>query len=344
MLSVLLPALLLNLFSLFNLLGIKKELLINQIVFIVIGLAFFFISKKTRIFFFRSNSKFFYWFFIFLLAVTFIIGTEVRGSKRWIDFYFFNFQSSEFFKVFFTIFIADYFSRLRRELDDPKVFFKSIGYVLLPASLIAMQPDLGNALVYVVIYGSILLFSQTPKKYVLAIALLCFVALPTSWLILQDYQKERIVSFMNPELSQRSTSYNMIQAIITAGSGQFLGKGLGYGTQSRLFFLPENHTDFAYSSLVEQFGFIGGLIVLGIFFYIIIFLMKKIQMLSAIKDDEHIFLLYFSIGFFSFFSFQVLINIGMNLGMFPIVGITLPFISYGGSSLVSLFFALGLFL
>ncbi len=342
MFSILLPLLFLNFFSFFNLLGIKKELLVNQIVFFFIGICFFFLAKKVGIFFFRNNAKFFYWLFIFLLVVTFVIGSEIRGSRRWIDFYIFNFQSSEFFKIFFVIFFADFFARFKKDLEDPKVFLKSLLYFLLPTFIIFRQPDLGNALVYLVIYFSILLFSSVPKKYILYLLVVAVLLLPSSWFFLHDYQKDRIVSFINPSLTQRGTGYNMIQAIITVGSGKFLGKGLGYGTQSQLFFLPENHTDFAFSSLVEQFGFMGGLVVLGLYFILMLQMVKKIFSFAQAKDEETLFTFYFLIGFFSYLTFQTLVNLGMNVGLLPIVGIALPFISYGGSSLVSLFFSFGL--
>lgn len=342
MVSVLLPLFFLNLFSFFNLLGIKKELLTNQIIFFLIALCFFFIARKIGVFFFKSNARFFYWLFVALLLLTYLIGDEVRGSRRWIDFYVFNFQSSEFFKIFFVIFFADFFTRYRKDLEDPKIFFKSILYFLLPTFIIFRQPDLGNALVYVVIYFSILFFSAVPKRYILYVLITSILLLPSSWFFLHDYQKDRIVSFINPDLHYQSTGYNMIQAVITAGSGKFLGKGLGYGTQSKLFFLPENHTDFAFSSMIEQFGFVGGMIVLSLYFFVVFKLVQKTLIYLQTKDDEHLFVFYFLIGFFSYFVFQMLINIGMNVGLVPVVGIALPLMSYGGSSLVSLFFAFGL--
>lgn len=342
MFSVLLPTLFLNLFSFFNLLGIKKGLIPNQLIYLLIALTMYFVAKKINLFFFRSNAKFFYWTFIFLLIITYLIGDVVRGSKRWIDFYIFNFQPSEFFKIFFIIYFADFFARYKNELDDPKRFLKALFYFLLPTFLIFRQPDLGNALVFVVIFFSMLLFSSTPRRYLFYVLVFCLITLPLSWFFLHDYQRDRLSSFISPEINQRGTSYNMTQSIITAGSGQFLGKGLGYGTQSKLFFLPENHTDFAYASLVEQFGFIGGLVVLALYVYLIVFLIRKMFHHLRSKDEESLFLSYFLVGIFAFFSFQVLINIGMNLGLFPIVGIALPLISYGGSSLVSLFFLFGL--
>lgn len=342
MIAILLPTLLLNLFSFFNLLGIKKELVFNELVFLGIALGFFFLAKKIKLHFFRENAKFFYWLFVALLIATYIIGAEIRGSRRWIDFYFFNFQPSEFFKIFFVIFFADFFSRLKKNLDNLSTFLKSLLYFLLPTFIIFKQPDLGNALVYVAIYLTILLFSEVPKRYILTLTLICVLILPAGWLFLHDYQKDRLTSFINPEANQRGTSYNMTQAIITTGSGKFLGKGLGFGTQSKLFFLPENHTDFAFSSLVEQFGFVGGFVVIVLYIYVFILFVKRALLYVKHTDEENLFSFYFIVGFFAFFMFQTLVNIGMNLGMFPIVGIALPFISYGGSSLVSLLFAFGL--
>lgn len=344
MLTTLFSSLLLNVFAFFNLLGIKKDLLWNHLLFLLIGIGVFFLVKKLGINFFRNNARFFYWLFIGILIITFVIGIEVKGSRRWIDLYFFNFQPSEFFKIFFIMFLADYFARHRKNIKEFSIFLKSLGYLLLPLLIVFKQPDLGNAAILLFIYAIILFFSGTPKKYIIYSTLTLLLILPVGWLTLKDYQQNRIVSFLNPEVDQHGINYNMTQAIITVGSGKFFGRGLGYGTQSKLFFLPENHTDFAFSSLVEQFGFIGGISVLIIYFFISLGLIKSITPLFQSNDEDNLFKRLFLIGFFAFFAFQVFINIGMNLGLLPITGVALPLISYGGSSLVSFLLGLALIL
>ena len=342
MTKLLLPSFFLSLIGFFNIFGIKQSLTLNQIFYIIAGFLAFFIVKKIGRNFFSTNAKFFYWIFIFILLTTFIIGLEVRGSKRWIDLYFFNFQGSEIFKGFFILQLANFLVRDYREVNPANIFLLSLFYFLFPAFIIFKQPDLGNASVYFFIYLTVILFSDLPKKYIFYFCLVLLIALPLGWNFMQAYQQDRILSFLNPHLDQQGTAYNMTQAIITVGSGKFSGRGLGLGTQSRFFFLPENHTDFAFSSLVEQFGFLGGLTVIVLYLIMAALLVKRLLSFYFLRDpvDKRSFL--YIIGFLSYFIFQFLINIGMNLGLFPITGIALPFISYGGSSFVALMIGMAL--
>src|SRR3990167_11463847 len=342
MTQLLLPSFFLSLIGFFNIFGIKQNLTLNQIFYIIVGFLAFFIAKKIGRNFFSVNVQFFYWIFIFILLTTFIIGLEVRGSKRWIDLYFFNFQGSEIFKGFFILQLANFLVRDYREVNPANIFLLSLFYFLFPAFSIFKQPDLGNASVYFFIYLMIIMFSDLPKKYVFYFCLVLLIALPLGWNFMHSYQQDRILSFLNPHLDQQGTAYNMTQAIITVGSGKFIGRGLGLGTQSRFFFLPENHTDFAFSSLVEQFGFVGGLIVIILYLIMAALLVKRLLSFYFLRDpvDKRNFL--YLAGFLSYLIFQFLINIGMNLGLFPITGIALPFISYGGSSFVALMIGMAL--
>lgn len=340
--SILITSSLITIFGLFNLLGIDKSYFFHQLVFFLIGLTIYFVIKKIGRNFFYLNTKFFYWIFIFFLIITFIIGLEAKGSKRWIELYFFNFQASETLKIFFIIFLADFFLIKDYAGETFSHFLSSLFYFLLPTLIIFKQPDLGNALVFAVIYLSMLLFSPIPKKYILYLLLFFSIVSPILWPFLKGYQKDRILSFINPHLDPQGTSYNMIQAMITVGSGKFFGKGMGLGTQTKLSFLPENHTDFAYASLVEQFGFFGGFITLLFYGLMIFLLVRRLLGYFISKDKENQKRFLILIGFVSYFSFQVFVNIGMNFGLLPIAGITLPFISYGGSSIVALMIGLGL--
>lgn len=338
--TLLLLTFFLSIFSFFNLFGIKKDLLFIQIVFYSIGVLVFFIVRKIGTQFFRDNAKFFFLTFIILLIITYIIGIEVKGSKRWIDLYFFNFQPSEFFKIFFILFFADYFARIKSTTEQFPHFLQSFFYFLVPTLIIFKQPDLANTAVFIVIYLALLSFSKLSKKYLLTLFFALVFFLPFTWFFLKDYQKVRIISFFNPTIDQQGTAYNLIQAVITTGSGGLLGRGLGYGTQSRLLFLPENHTDFAFSSLVEQFGFIGGFCIILFYFFIAYLITKKLINYFYEKDENGKFKFLLTLGFLSYFISQIVVNIGMNLGLLPIAGVALPLISYGGSSLVS--FMLGL--
>jgi len=340
--TILVSSCLITLFGLFNLLGIDKNYFYHQLIFLTIGLIIFFIIKRIGRNFFYINSKFFYWVLVFLLMVTFLIGLEAKGSKRWIELYFFNFQASETLKIFFIIFLADFFVLKDYAGENFSHFLISLFYLLLPALIIFKQPDLGNTLVYLVIYFAMLVFSPIPKKYIVYLLITFIIAVPAFWLLLKEYQKARILSFFSPHLDPQGNSYNMIQAMITVGSGKFFGKGLGLGTQTKLLFLPENHTDFAFASLIEQFGFFGGLITLTLYGLTIFFLFKRVFYYFFNKDRESQKRFLILIGFISYFVFQTFINIGMNFGLLPITGITLPFISYGGSSLVALMISLAL--
>lgn len=342
MTSLLLPVIFLYVFGLFNLLGIETGLFVQELVYVGIGFVVFFAVRTIGRHFFRANSYLFYWIFIAILIITFVIGLEARGSKRWIDFYFLRFQGSEIFKPFFILFFADFLSRKHAAIKQGVVFFLSFLYFIVPTFIIFKQPDLGNALVYVCIYLVMLFFSPLPKRYFFYMIGGFLLSAPVGWFFLKEYQRLRVLSFLNPELDSQGNAYNMIQSIITVGSGQLTGKGLGLGTQSRLSFLPENHTDFAFSSLVEQFGFIGGAVVLLCLFYLFFSRIKKLFAYFYRKDEDSVSSFLFMIGFFAYFLFQSIVNIGMNLGVFPIAGITLPFISYGGSSIVAIMIGLAL--
>lgn len=333
MTGLLISAILLSLFGLFNMFGIRQSLASNQIVFVVLAFVVYGIARKIGRDFFNINSNFFYWLFVVILLVTYVIGLEVKGSKRWIDLYFFNFQASEFFKVFFILHLANFLSQKQNKIDDLKTFLKSILYFVFPILIVFKQPDLGNALVFGFTYVVVLAFSRLSKKYILYLMIILLMLLPLSWFALKGYQRERVISFFNPHVNSQGTAYNMMQSIITIGSGQFLGRGLGLGTQSRLYFLPENHTDFAFASLVEQFGFVGGIAVIILCLSLVVQALNKLLKKTG---DEFLYIL----GFTAYIFFQIFVNIGMNLGVLPVAGIALPFISYGGSSIAA--FMLGL--
>ncbi|PIP63556.1 hypothetical protein COW97_01870 [Candidatus Roizmanbacteria bacterium CG22_combo_CG10-13_8_21_14_all_34_12] len=326
----------LSVFGLFNLFGLSQDLFVRQLIFLIIGFFVFFILKSIGSHFFRINSKFFYWFFIVILIITFIVGFEVKGSKRWLNFFLFNFQGSEFFKVFFILFLAEILTVKNILSNTFFNFVKIFLYFLIPFIIIFKQPDLGNAMVYFFIFFVLLIFSSFSKKYLGYLIGLIIIFTPVGWLIMKDYQRARILSFINPHLDVQGAAYNMIQSVITIGSGMFFGRGLGLGTQSRLFFLPENTTDFAFASLIEQFGFFGGFFVLIFFTTITIYLVKRTIYFYYQKprDDQKKFL--YCLGMLTYFISQTIINLGMNMGIMPVAGITLPFISYGGSSVIAL--------
>jgi len=329
-------------FGILNLLGVKSTLVIPQLIFFAEALIIFFIVKKVGRNFFVNNANFFYWLFIFFLIIVLFLAEDVRGSKRWISFLFINFQPSEFFKVFFILFLAKLLTETKGYLSQREKFITILLYFILPAFLIFWEPDLGTTIVLFLIFTVYVFISDIPKKYFIRLACITVAFFPIIWFILKPYQRVRLTSFIAPHLDKQGISYNMIQAIITTGSGGFFGKGLGLGTQSRLYFLPEYYTDFAFASLVEQFGFFGGFIVIILFAIFLFSLAKRLLKYNSLENKQETFNFYYTLGFFIMIFSQVVINIGMNMGIMPITGITLPLISYGGSSIASLLLGLAL--
>jgi rod shape determining protein RodA len=204
--------------------------------------------------------------------------------------------------------------------------------------IIVRQPDLGSALVYLSMWLGLLVLAGIPLKYIIGAISLGGISLPIIYELLHDYQKKRISTFLNPLLDPKGAGYNAIQAMISVGSGQLFGRGFGRGTQSLLRFLPERHTDFIFASFSEEFGLIGSLVLLLIFFFMFLRLLKQ----ASRKVNEPLAYLYIS-GLFIMLFTHVVINVGMNIGIVPITGITLPFVSAGGSSLITVFIGLGIY-
>lgn len=305
----------------------------QQLVFFIFGLicCYVFASIDYRIW--RNFIWIFYGLSIFLLLLTFFV-PQVRGSSRWIDIGWVSIQSSEIVKPLVLIIIAEVLSRRRK---NSFIHYLFPFLLLLPVvAIIFRQPDLGNVLVYFFIYIMMIIANGFPLFVLSSIFLLFGLGFPFLWHILKDYQKNRILSFLNPHADPIGAGYNALQAVIAIGSGQLTGLGLGKGTQSHLLFLPEYHTDFVFASLGEELGLVGASLVL--IFYA--FLLTRIVRISFDTEDTFTYLL--SLGIFSQLFIQIFINIGMNLGILPITGITLPLISYGGSSIVSTMISLGL--
>jgi len=262
---------------------------------------------------------------IALLAYVLIFGTSISGAKRWIDLGPMSFQPTELAKVSVILLTAALLSRI-----SGPVGWKSLGGILgivaIPVVLIFLQPDLGSGLNILMLVGGMLLFKGISKR----VFLTCLVGIPLlapgAWLILLDYQKERILTFLHPHMDPLGAGYNTIQSQIAVGSGQIWGKGFLEGTQSQLRFLPAKHTDFVFSVFGEEWGFVGCIFLLTLF---CLFLYQLVVVAGTSKDA---FGSYIACGVFFYFFWQVLINIGMVLGLMPIVGIPLPFFSYGGSS------------
>lgn len=271
-----------------------------------------------------------YFILIVVLFLQLIMGVVMAGTKSWIKMGFITIQVSEFLKIPLALVLAKYFTKF--PVLDWKNFFKTFGIILLPFVLIALQPDMGTAFILL----SFLFFAIILKKIKISIVIfLIFTVAAGSFLMwnygLKDYQKERIVSFFNPGKYSKSSGYQVVQSKIAFGSGGLTGKGFLKGSQSHLKFLPTRHTDFISSVMGEEFGYIGICTLLILFF-----LLFYRQFNFKVKSDEGF---YFILLFNGLLFFQFLINILMVTGFFPVMGIPLPFVSYGGSSLLT--FALG---
>ncbi len=276
---------------------------------------------------------------VILLILVLIIGKKSMGAKRWLNLGFFNFQPSELLKLSSILIIAKYFSDEQELKTYNLLEILKIGiFILFPVILVIKQPDLGTGLLVLLVSGSLLLFIGIKRNSLIKIiiGILCFI--PFSWHFLKGYQKERILTFLFPERDPLGAGYHVIQSKIAIGSGKFFGKGYLMGLQNKLSFLPEHHTDFIFSVLGEEFGFLGCVILLTLF---LIFLFIGINIAKNAKDSFGTLLV---VGIMLLFFWQIFINIGMVIGILPVVGIPLPFISYGGTSLVISYCLVGLVL
>ncbi len=311
----------------------SKELAIQQSIFTLTGLFFFWAISRIELSAVKKLIQPAYFLILFLLMAVFILGIETRGSVRWIPLGIFNVQPSEFAKPVLILFLAKFWSgRQTSWLNVLKSLLYSVPLILL----IFKQPDLGSAMTIISIWMGMLFAAKISIKKILVLALIFALIIPVSWSFLHDYQKQRITSFLAPESDPLGKGYNLIQSTIAVGSGELLGRGLGRGTQSRLQFLPEFRTDFIFASIAEELGFLGSVLILSFYLLLLSYLLRVAQK----ANDSFQFLVV--IGVISMFLFQVAVNIGMNVGILPITGITLPLISYGGSSLIATFLSLGM--
>ena len=324
------------LFSFITIWSTASDLFIHQLAFLLAGVVFMVLISRMDLNFFFSLSNFIYIFSILLLLVTLLFGKTVRGSTRWLDLGLFPLQTSELVKPLLLLFYADYIDK--HKLNSVKKWAQFLALAALPTLLILRQPDLGSAIVIFFIPFSLAYLSNLSWKTTAIFLSLILVIVPVSFQFIKPYQMDRLTSFVNPYADPTDTGYNVIQSTIAIGSGKIIGKGAGLGTQSHLEYLPERHTDFIFASFVEEFGLIGALLLIGGYLIII---NEGIVHARTLKNDKHYLV---QLGVVLLFSFQLLVNVGMNLGLMPVTGITLPLFSYGGSSLISFMILLGLHL
>lgn len=330
--ALLTPATILVILSLTALISIQSTLFKSQLMYFFISLIFFFFFSHVNYKTAQLYKLPIYIGSLLLLCFVLVVGIESRGAVRWLDIFGLRIQFSEILRPFLIISLSSF---LVQKGISFKTFLQIIGLVAPILILIAIQPDLGNALIYFGATILTLVIFGFPFLWFLIGLIFSFSLLPFIFRFLHDYQKERILTFLNSSKDPLGTSYNVIQSVIAVGSGNFLGKGLGQATQSGLKFLPERHTDFIFATLSEELGFVGACLVLICF----AFLLFRIYSIFSMSGDTSTKL--FVAFSFSFLVIQVFVNIGMNIGILPVVGIALPFFSYGGSSLLSNFILLG---
>lgn len=318
--------------------SVASENLPTHLVYIAISFFAFFLFSFVDIEIWFSFSPFLYLLSLFLLLLPFFFGEAIRGSARWINIGNLTFQPAELVKPLLAIFLAWFWSKKKPSIKN--LFLISI--LFLPQLfLIFIQPDLGSTLAVLAILGSCLFSMPFTKQQLIRIALVFLIILPLGWFSLKDYQKQRIHQFLDPYSDPLGSGYNLIQAKISVGSGKLFGRGFGHGTQSHLYFLPERYTDFAFASFAEEGGFLGVTILLFLYFS---FFWRILTIGFSLAENRFSTNNYFVllIGIFSYIFFQTIVNIGMNIGLFPITGVTLPLFSYGGSSLLSTMISLGI--
>ena len=310
----------------------------RQLIWIAIGAVVFFAASSMDWRILRNG-----WllFVLYLLGVLVLVGLlfageTVRGTRAWIGFGLFSLEPAEPIKLVLILLLAKYFSRRHVEIAHAKHIIVSGLYSLLLALLVFLQPDLGSALIFGAIWLGMILVSGVSKRHLLAVLLIAVLLGWVSWVyILEPYQQARILTFLDPFRDPRGAGYNALQSMIAVGSGGVFGRGVGYGIQSRLEFLPEHETDFIFAAFAEEWGLLGVTIIF-IFFGLAFW-----RILKAAGKGESNFEKLFGIGLFFMLFSHFVIHVGMNIGFLPVTGISLSFLSYGGSHTITILAGLG---
>ena len=311
---------------------------VHQTVFAVLGLVAFFAAARSDYRGWAKLSNWLYGIMVALLVLVLVTSHAVLGAQRWISLGFFQFQPSEFAKLILIVVLAKFFAENYDKLEQPKYLALSLAYLVVPMALVMKQPDLGTALVLMAIWLAMALTSRVRKLHLLVLAGVAVALLPLGMKMLKPFQRARLETFINPTSDPLHTGYNAVQSTITVGSGQIFGRGLAAGSQSQLNFLPSlaQHTDFIFAVLNEKMGFVGGALLLLLFG---VLLFRGVRIAYSAQDRFGMFL---ATGISAMILFHLFINAGMNMGIAPVTGIPLPFVSYGGTSLIVGMAALGL--
>jgi rod shape determining protein RodA len=320
----------------FDTTNLLQDFTFRQILYAVVGFgALFFLSALDyRIY--AQLRWLIYLVIIGLLVTVFIIGQITRGAQRWIDLSVFQLQPSEVSKLLVVLVLAKFLADNELQISQWRPVLLSLVLIGIPIGLVYFEPDLGTALVFAFIWGIMVMAAGLTWKQLAVIVAVVVVLAPLVWFNLQPYQRERVTTFLNPNADPLGAGYNVTQARIATGSGGLWGRGIGYGTQSQLRFLRIRHTDFIFSVIGEELGFWGGV------FFFVLFALILLRMLRAASIARSTFGRLVAIGFAAALFFQTFVNLGMNLGLVPVTGIPLPFVSSGGSSLVTYLMMVGI--
>lgn len=309
----------------------------NQLIFVIIGVITMLLLSRVEVAQYARYSGWFYLISLALLVSVFIFD-PVQGSRRWIDLGFFQFQPAEVMKLAEILLLARLFNRRGKSINKPWIFALSILYALVPAVLVLLQPDLGTAIVFMVIWLVMISMTTVKKRYLVILGLIGLMLLPIAYQQLEPYQQQRVATFLNPTADPQGSGYNSVQATIAIGSGELYGRGLSGGSQSQLNFLPEQHTDFVFAVVAEKLGFVGALLVM---FSLFVLITRSITVAWKTPDSYSMFV---AVGIAGLIAFHSIINLGMNLGLLPVTGIPLPLISYGGTHIIMSFVMVGILL
>ncbi len=313
------------------------EVFNHQLVLAGVGLGLFILISSVNFKVWADYYKIILFSGALLLVAVLLFGADIRGTTGWLVILGQGFQPVEFVKIALIIFLARLFSQSNYQANLLKGLLVSGCGALLLIVLVLLQPDFGSAMLLFVAWLGMYFLLPVRKKTVWAIAVVGLaLVLVFGQFFLQDYQKERLLTFLNPQADPLGSGYNVRQSVVAVGSGQLVGRGLGLGSQSQLNFLPEQQTDFIFAVIAEELGFVGAGLVLLLFFSLLV----RIYAIGSLAKDN--FAHFFCLGLICLLTAQIFVNIGMNLGLAPVTGVPLPLISYGGSSLLSMLIFLGI--
>ncbi len=311
----------------------------RQAVWLGLGMLVFFAASVVDWRFLRRSSIALAIYAVCLLPLIFLViaGTVTQGARSWFDLGAFALQPVEFVKIALIILLAKYFSRRHIEIRNVRHILVSGAYMFLVFALVALQPDFGSAIIIGTIWLGMVLLSGISRLHLAAMALVGVTVFAGLWTFgFEEYQKERILTFIHPLTDIQGAGYNAYQSTVAVGSGEFFGKGIGYGTQSKLRFLPEYQTDFIFAAFAEEWGFVGVALLFTLYGTLFVRIMR-----SALRGATN-FETLFAYGVLFYFLAHFTIHAGINMGLLPVTGTTIPFMSYGGSHLLAEFLALGM--